>query len=101
MAKMGIREDGADPRVAALEMFRHMDAEEKGFVTKEDYTRLATTNPDLLKRVGEFARSARWPARAHRVTRSVDASAKQYCKQKNHSSAAPGDRPERLDARDL
>ena len=54
MVKMRIRQPDEHPtaKLAAVDLFRHMDEEEKGFVTKEDYTRLATTNPELLKKVG-------------------------------------------------
>jgi Ca2+-binding EF-hand superfamily protein len=52
MAKMGIREEGEDAKLAAVELFRHMDAAEKGYVTREDYQRLAANNPELLKRIG-------------------------------------------------
>ena len=54
MVKMRIRQpdDSPSAAAAAVELFRQMDEEEKGWVTKEDYIRLATTNPELLKKVG-------------------------------------------------
>ena len=54
MCKMGIREPDAEPSAqsAAAELYRHLDADMKGHVTKEDYLRLATNNPEMLKRLG-------------------------------------------------
>ena len=54
MVKMRIRRPDEHPTaaLAAVDLFRHMDAEDKGYVTKEDYLRLATTNPELLKKLG-------------------------------------------------
>ena len=53
MVKMRIRRPDEHPTaaLAAVDLFRHMDAEDKGYVTKEDYLRLATTNPELLKKL--------------------------------------------------
>ena len=53
--KMGIRdtEDHAiKTKRAAEELYRQLDTEGKGFVTKEDYVQLATANPELLKKLG-------------------------------------------------
>ena len=65
MVKMGIREEDATPTAAAAagELYRHMDADAKGHVTKEDYLRLATHNPDMLKRLGLGNRPARGGSR--------------------------------------
>ena len=54
MCKMGIRDEALEPSVesAAAELYRHMDREEKGYVTKDDYLRLAKSNPEMLKRLG-------------------------------------------------
>ena len=65
MAKMGIREECAQPTAisAAAELYRHMDADGKGHVTKADYLRLATTSPEMLKRLGMGARPVRSASR--------------------------------------
>ena len=53
MCKMGIRDEALEPSVeSAAALYRHMDREEKGYVTKEDYLRLAKSNPEMLKRLG-------------------------------------------------
>ena len=54
MVKMGIRDEVAEPTAiaAATELYRQLDCEGKGHVNKEDYLRLATTNPEMLKRLG-------------------------------------------------
>ena len=54
MEKMGIRDDliSASAERTADDLFRTMDRDNKGYVTKSDYMRLATENPDLLKKVG-------------------------------------------------
>ena len=61
MEKMGIRDEHADPARTAEDLYRHMDADNKGYVTKDDYVRLATANPDLIKKIGlgnsKFTRS--------------------------------------------
>uniref|UniRef100_A0A7S2JKK7 EF-hand domain-containing protein n=1 Tax=Haptolina brevifila TaxID=156173 RepID=A0A7S2JKK7_9EUKA len=52
MEKMGIKEPTADPVRTCTELYNAMDVDSKGFVTKEDYIRLAKINPDLLKKIG-------------------------------------------------
>ena len=53
MEKMGIRDYmSASAEDTARELFRCMDIDNKGYVTKEDYAYLATHNPDMLKKVG-------------------------------------------------
>ncbi|KOO25000.1 phosphatidylinositol-4-phosphate 5-kinase [Chrysochromulina tobinii] len=51
MEKMGIRDHmSASAEDTARELFRCMDIDNKGYVTKEDYAYLATHNPDMLKK---------------------------------------------------
>lgn len=52
MERMGIHDCRADAKATAEELYRHMDMDGKGHVTKEDYLRLAKANPDLLKKIG-------------------------------------------------
>lgn len=54
MVKLGIRKVNAEPtpESAAAGLFRAMDVDAKGYVTKENYLWLARENPDLLKKIG-------------------------------------------------
>ena len=45
MDKMGIRDQRPDVKRTARELYNNMDVDGKGYVTKEDYHRLATSNP--------------------------------------------------------
>lgn len=52
MQQMGIEDQTTDPESYADELFRQLDRDGKGFVTKPDYLHLATTNPDAIKKLG-------------------------------------------------
>ena len=52
MEKMGIRDENNDAVQTASELYNYMDTDGKGYVTRADYVRLATDNPEMLKKVG-------------------------------------------------
>ncbi|KAL1495262.1 hypothetical protein AB1Y20_017122 [Prymnesium parvum] len=52
IAKMGILDAAGDAEQMAKALFDQMDREGKGFILKSDYLQLASTNPELIKKIG-------------------------------------------------
>jgi Ca2+-binding EF-hand superfamily protein len=69
LATMGVSHPTEDADARADELFSLLDEQEKGYVTKEDYLKLAHERPGLLKHVGLGVGAARASYRQSRQTR--------------------------------